>query len=103
MSRSSDMSEQPLTLTLDIGTSSTRVLLWDTAGREVEGVHAQVPYQMHMTPDGGVEMPAEELAAHVGDCLDQALSQAGKKAEAIRAVGMSTFWHSLLGLDAAGK
>jgi gluconokinase len=62
------MTEQPLALTLDIGTSSTRALLWDTAGREVEGVRAQVPYAMRTTPDGGVEMPAGELLAHVGEC-----------------------------------
>ena len=95
--------EQPLTLTLDIGTSSTRVLLWDTTGREVEGVHAQVKYQMYTTPEGGVEMPADELLDHVCDCIDQALAQAGDRAQSIRAVGMSTFWHSLLGLDGNGK
>lgn len=94
--------DAPLALTIDIGTSSTRVLLWDTMGREVEGVRAQVKYRMHTTPDGGVEMPAEELEQHVGLCIDQALAQAGAKAEAIRAVGMSTFWHSMLGLDASG-
>jgi gluconokinase len=97
------MTDQPLALTLDIGTSSTRVLLWDTEGREVEGVKAQIPYRMHTTPDCGVEMPAPELLAHVGDCLDQALSLAGDRAKAIRAVGISSFWHSLLGLNANGE
>jgi gluconokinase len=97
------MTDQPLTLTLDIGTSSTRVMLWDTMGREVEGVVAQVKYDMHTTPEGGVEMPAEELLDHVCHCLDQGLQQAGDRAQAIRAVGMSTFWHSLLGLDGDGK
>ncbi|HLV81953.1 MAG TPA: hypothetical protein VKT32_16815, partial [Chthonomonadaceae bacterium] len=68
------MTDSPLTLSLDIGTSSTRALLWDTQGREVEGVRAQVPYRMQTTPDGGVEMPAPELLAHLTDCLDQALA-----------------------------
>lgn len=93
----------PLTLTLDIGTSSTRALLWDTQGREIEEVRAQIPYEMHLTADGGVEMPAEKLLAHVGDCLDAALAQAGYRAQSIQAVGISTFWHSLLGLDGEGK
>jgi gluconokinase len=96
------MSDSPLTLTLDIGTSSTRVLLWDTQGREVDGVHAQIPYEMHTTPDGGVEMPMEAMLVYVGSCLDLALTQAGDRAQAIRAVGISTFWHSLLGVDAEG-
>jgi len=47
--------ENPLTLSIDIGTSSTRVLLWDTGGREIETVRAQVQYQMSTTPDGGME------------------------------------------------
>ena len=97
------MSGEPLTLTLDIGTSSTRVLLWDTQGREVETVRAQIKYQMHTTPDGGMEMPAEELEKHVGDCLDQAMTQVGDRAGSIAAVGVSTFWHAILGLAADGK
>src|SRR5579871_3121213 len=97
------MSDGPWTLSLDIGTSSTRVLLWDTAGREVEGVRAQIQYRMQTTPDGGVEMPAPELLGHLTDCLDQAMAQAGDRAGAIRAVGTSTFWHALLGLDAQGE
>ena len=96
------MSDSPLTLTLDIGTSSTRVLLWDTQGREVEGVRAQLPYEMNTTQDGGVEMPMESMLGYVGICLDLALTQAGDRAQAIRAVGISTFWHSLLGVDADG-
>jgi len=97
------MSDSPLTLTLDMGSSSTRVLLWDIQGREVEGVHAQLPYTMHTTQDGGVEMPAEELLGYVMTCMDQALAQAGNRASAIRAVGISTFWHSLLGVDGDGN
>jgi gluconokinase len=96
------MTGEPLALTLDVGTSSTRVLLWDGHGREVEGVRAQVQYQMHTTPDGGVEMPAPELLAHVADCVDQAMAQIGERAANIRVVGMSTFWHSVIGLDANG-
>lgn len=98
-----DGDRSPLTLALDIGTSSTRALLWDTAGREVDGVRAQIQYRMRTTPDGGVEMPAPELLAHLTDCLDQAMAQAGDRAKAIRAVGVSTFWHALLGLDAQGE
>jgi gluconokinase len=97
------MSTEPLTLTLDIGTSSTRALIWDKTGREIEGVRAQTPYQMHTTQDGGVEMPAEELLTHVGTCLDQALAQAGERAKSLHAVGISTYWHALLGLDKDGN
>ena len=76
------MTGEPLALTLDVGTSSTRVLLWEGHGREVEGVQAQVQYQMHTTPDGGVEMPARNCCAHVADCVDQAMAQIGERAAA---------------------
>ena len=96
------MIENPTTLSLDIGTSSTRALLWDNAGNEIEGVKAQEPYHFRTTPDGGVEMDADEFLKHIFTTLDQAISQAGDRANSIRAVGISTYWHSLIGLDEAG-
>ena len=97
------MSDGSLTLTIDIGTSSTRVMLWDIAGREIPAVRAQIPYAFTMTADGGVEMPVETLALHVGECLDAALALAKDHAAQIKAVGISCFWHALLGLDKSGK
>ena len=97
------MTDAPLTLTLDIGTSSTRVMLWDTEGREVPGVRAQIPYAMIMTADGGVEIAAETVLSHVSECLDAALDQAKDHADRIKAVGVSCFWHALLGLDKNGE
>ncbi len=96
------MPEQGLTLSLDIGTSSTRALIWDGAGREIEGVRAQTQYTFATTPDGGVEMPADDLVRYVVECIDQALAQAGDRARQLRAVGVSTYWHSLVGLGAKG-
>ena len=93
----------PLTLSLDIGTSSTRALLWDLEGREAPGARSQIAYQMRTTPDGGVEMDADELLQHVYACLDGLFTGQAAQGIEIRAAGMSTFWHSLLGIDAAGK
>lgn len=93
----------PLCLSLDIGTSSTRALLWDETGRELPGVRAQVQYAMRTTPDGGVEIDAAELVDHAAACLDAVLAQAADRSGEIKACGISTFWHSLLGIDAAGE
>ncbi len=93
----------PLALSIDVGTSSTRVMLWDLQGRAVENAHAQVAYRMNTTPEGGVEMDMEELATHVERCLDTALANAGEKAKRVAVVGVSTFWHSCLGVDAKGR
>ena len=99
------MVSEPIALSLDIGTSSSRAILWDAQGREVLETGAQRHYQMHTTPDGGVEMPAEVLLAHVNECVDKALHAAtlAGRAVDICAVGISTFWHSMLGIDGAGN
>ena len=97
------MIDNSLCLSLDIGTSSSRAMLWDAAGNEEAGVKAQVRYHFTTTPDGGVEMEADSFLDHVFQCLDEAMSQAGDRASAIRAIGISTYWHSMLGLDKSGK
>lgn len=90
-------------LTLDIGTSSVRALFWNSLGQEITADRVQIPYRMHTTPDGGVELPAPQLLQLVTDCLDQALSNSSTHPASLRAVGVTTFWHSLLGLDTDGK
>ena len=94
--------EPPLVLTIDIGTSSARVLLFDRLGRMVEGVEGRASYSTRTTPDGGVEFDAEELLDYVFRALDGALHGAGALAEKIAAVAACTFWHSLLGTDSSG-
>ncbi len=91
-----------LALSIDVGTSSARVMLWDTDGHEVEPVRSQRTYRMDTTPDGGVEMDINSLASHVELCIDEALQQAGQLTQNIKLVGISTFWHSCLGIDDNG-
>lgn len=91
-----------LVLTLDIGTSSARALLFDAAARPVGDLEARRTYAMRTTPDGGVEGDPETLLSQVGEVLDEILAKAGPRAGQIRAVACCTFWHSLLGVDAAG-
>ncbi len=93
----------PLVLALDIGTSSARALVFDGAGREVEGLRADSEHAPRLTPDGGAEFDAGALFARTADTIDRVLAAAGPRAAAIRAVGLSTFWHSLMGADAAGR
>jgi gluconokinase len=93
----------PLILAIDVGTSSTRALLYDAAGNMVEGIEGRVTYQMNLTADGGVEIDADELVELTCRAIDEAMRQAGHLADKICGVGISTFWHSLLGLSADGK
>ncbi len=104
MSEIDTISSTDLVLSIDAGTSSTRVGIWDTLGREVPGVKAQVQYLMRTTADGGVEMDADAWCAAIFETLDIAMQQARDSgiASHIRAVGISTFWHSMLVLGRNG-
>ena len=93
----------PLILALDVGTSSTRALLFDAAGAEVPGVKAQETYALTITSEGEVSVDADKLVAVVAQTIDQALQQAGAQASSIGAVAADTFWHSLVGVAADGQ
>src|SRR5579859_7267508 len=92
-----------LVLTIDIGSSSARAMLFDTQSRPAGLLEARRTYSMRTTPDGGVEGDPESLLALVVEIIDEILAKAGVRASRIRAVACCTFWHSLMGIDASGK
>jgi gluconokinase len=92
----------PLVLALDVGTSSVRAIVYDAAGQIVQGAAARGVVPPCATPDGGVEVDADALVGCVGAVIDVVARQAPEALGAARAVGCSTFWHSLLGVDADG-
>ena len=94
---------QPFILALDVGTSSTRTLLFDATGRAVRGVHAQHSYQLTTSNEGEVSVDADTLVAAVVETVDEALKAAGILAAHIGAVATDTFWHSLVGVDASNN
>jgi len=101
-------SERPWTLALDVGTSSVRAELYDAGARVLEGIEGRTRYQMTATPDGGVEIDADELISIIGQTIDQCLAQARQAIPTlgpgdIAAVGYSNFWHAVLGVDSAGN
>lgn len=96
----------PLVLALDIGTSSTRALLFDARGHKQHA--AQRPYENATTPEGGVQIEARTLCSLTIACIDDAHAQleareaAGLGAQVL-AVAASCFWHSILAVDEAGR
>ena len=76
----------PLILTLDIGTSSTRAILYDAQARPVPDLQAQISHQMRTTPDGGAEFAPAELFAGVAAAVDRLLQLAGPLAGQIGGV-----------------
>src|SRR2546422_5576155 len=89
-------------LTLDVGSSSVRTLLYDEHARQVQGCSSQLPYEVTTTADGGVEVDAEQLAALVIRSLTEIHGQIVAAGRRPAAFACCTFWHSVLGVDASG-
>lgn len=96
--------KNPLLLTLDMGTSSVRAMLFDARGRALPGAEAQMGYAQRMTADGGVETDAETLLERTTTCVRRLLAQTDSATLArLAGVGVSCFWHSLVGVDGSGQ
>lgn len=93
----------PLILTIDIGTSSTRAILFDAEAHVVEGMVEQRQCQMATTPDGGATFDADAMVAQVGVVIDALLQRAGDLGEQIGAVAFDTLVGNVLGVDADGQ
>jgi gluconokinase len=96
------MSKTSRILSLDIGTSSTRALLYDEFGNAVEDAEVQIHYDQKTTPDGGVETDADGLCERTIDAIRSLLDKPGLKSGEIAGVAVSCFWHSLMGVDESG-
>ena len=90
-------------LTLDVGSSSARTLLFDFAGKQIENFGSQVPYRARTTPDGGWEIDPGELIAISTKALGAICEQLRAKSIKPAAVAVDTFWHSIVGVDSGGN
>jgi gluconokinase len=95
--------KSPLILTIDIGTSSTRAILFDATAHVVEGMIEQRQSQMTTTPDGGATFDANQILTGTIEVIDALLKRAGNLAGQIGAVAVDTLVGNLLGVDEQGK
>jgi gluconokinase len=86
-------------LAVDIGTSSIRATVYGGDLRPVKA-GVQVHYRWRVSADGGVEAPATVLERAVAHAIDRALARTRGR---IDAVSTASFWHSLMGVDGAGR
>jgi gluconokinase len=93
-------SESVRVLSVDLGSSSVRAEFYDGSGSREEGTGTKLGYELEYTPDGGVTKDADGLLDLVARAIDGALEEAGDAP--VSGVAMSTFWHSVLGLDSGG-
>jgi gluconokinase len=94
-------SEGARVLSVDVGSSSVRAELYNNSGTREEGTETKLDYDLEYSPEGGVTKDADELLELIARAIDGALSNAGDAP--VSGVAMSTFWHSILGLDRDGR
>lgn len=95
--------ERPFVVALDVGSSSVRAGLYDCRGRLIEGCLSQLGYAWEIGPEGSVRLPAAALLEVAGQALDGLATAAGPLAREAVAGGIACFFHSIVGLDDAGR
>jgi gluconokinase len=95
--------ESPLVMALDIGSSSVRGVLFDRAGRAVDGVEAQQALEISTSADGASEADPEVVLELISRCVDGVIVRAGPMARQIAAVATCTFVNNIMGLDRSGQ
>jgi gluconokinase len=90
-------------LALDIGTSSVRAVVYDIHGQMRAATLSDVPYKVRTTDPGEVSSDPAELVALIGQSIDGALKAGRKGKTEILGVGVSCYWHSLMGVDRSGR
>jgi gluconokinase len=97
----------PLILAIDIGTSSSRTAFFDHTGQRILDSTAQQTYPLLTTSDGGAELEPHVLLDAILSCLGKTLAFARTEprltGRPIAGIGVSCFWHSLVGTDASGS
>ena len=99
LSSSERPSSKPQVCAIDIGTSGVRAALFDEHGNEVPGAQAR-SRRAFTTVSDFAELNADQLVDEVIKTVDELLTS--HSGEQIEYIAISAFWHSLIGIDAAG-
>ena len=89
-----------LLLSIDVGTSGVRAALFDERGGEVPG--AQVRSRRSAAVSDFAELDPDHLVDELVKTVDELLTYHFHSAAQIDFIAISAFWHSLIGIDAAG-
>jgi gluconokinase len=92
---------QPVLLSLDVGTSGVRAALFDPTGQQVPGTQRNTSRHVDAISDFA-ELDPDLLVDEVIQTIDALLDSASLVASKIEFIAISTFWHSLLGVDSDG-
>ena len=97
------LARAPYVVALDIGTSSMRAALFDAEGQAVAGTQSRVEWSFETTREGGAQVDADWLLEQLSLALDETLARVASLNLQAEAVAVSCFWHSLVGVDSAGR
>jgi gluconokinase len=90
-------------LALDLGTSSVRAIVYDVHGALLDPTLTDLPYKVRTTDAGEVSSDPDALVKLITKSIDGALKAARKQRFTILGVGVSCYWHSMMGVDRAGR
>lgn len=88
-------------LSIDVGTSGVRAALFDEDGSEIPD--ARVVNRRRDSGSDFAELDPEQLVAEVVKTIDELLTYHVHQVAQIDFIAISTFWHSLIGVDRAGN
>lgn len=89
-------------LAFDIGTSSSRAVLYDAqTGSAIPGASHSIAHEQHSSPEGGATLDADALVSEAVACARAVLATPGRPQ--IVGVALCTFWHSFVGVDENGR
>jgi len=95
--------QSPFVLTLDVGTSSVRLLCFDAGARQVNGVEARRSMTVHSDAQGSAEIDVDELFALCVAVIDEVVTLLGAYTSRVAAVAIDTMATTMVGLDATGR
>src|SRR3979411_816511 len=90
-------------LALDLGTSSVRAVVYDVRGHMRPSTLSDLPYKVRTSEPGAVSSDPNALVTRIAHRFDVDLRAADKDKLDILAVGVSCYWHSLMGVDRSGR
>ena len=89
-------------LSLDVGTSGLRAAFFDARGNEIKGAKISSPRTAPSFSAFG-ELDADAIVEQVVETIDDLLTVSLVAAGSVKLISISSFWHSLIGVDADGK
>lgn len=98
----SEQRSEPLVLGLDIGTGSSKAILYQKNGtRYGEGISCS--YSIRTDARGRAELNPEDVFRATCQAIQRSQAGEGILPGQIKAVGLSSAWHSLVAIDDEGR